>query len=334
MKVAKTEPVRQSWLGQLVRFAPYIAGCIIFILLPPLLPSYLQSIMAKVIVLALFAMSLDILWGYSGLLSLGHAAYFGVAGYATGILIMRYGIESFWVIAACGILVTVLIAAVFGIIALRVSGVYFLLVTFALGQLVFSVGTKWDTMTGGSDGLVGIPRPDLGLPWFNLWDSLSFYFFVLLAFIICFFLLYRFVKSPFGLALQGIRDNELRMRSLGYNTWLSKYVAFIVAGLFAGVAGILFTYLNGVVAPMQAGVLTSGLAALICIIGGLGTLFGPVVGSLVIVFAEFFASMYMPERWPLILGAIFVVAVMYVRGGIGNHLYQFWKKLCLRYSST
>jgi branched-chain amino acid transport system permease protein len=333
MKVAQATLTQQSWLWQLIRFSPYMAGCIIFILLPLILPPYLQSIMSKVLILAIFAMSLDILWGYSGLLSLGHAAYFGIAGYTCGILIVRFGIETFWATAACGIFMAVLTAALFGVIALRVSSIYFLLVTFALGQLVFSVVTKWDKMTGGSDGLVGIPPPNLGFISFS-WSAINFYFLVFFVFAVCFFLLYCFVRSPFGLALQGIRDNELRMHSLGFNTWLFKYVGFLVSGLFAGVAGVLVAYQNGVMAPMQVGVLTSGLAALICIIGGIGTLFGPVVGAIIIVFAEFFASMFTPERWPLILGLIFVAAAMYARGGIGSYLYRLWRMACLRYGAT
>jgi branched-chain amino acid transport system permease protein len=311
---------------------PYLTGGILFILIPLILPPYLQSLMSKVLILAIFGMSLDILWGYSGLLSLGHAVYFGIAGYTCGIMTVRFGIESFWTTAACGVASSVLVAAFFGIMALRVSGIYFLLVTFALGQLVFSAVTKWDKVTGGSDGLVGIPSPSLGVNWFS-WSPIQFYFLVFIAFGICFFLLYRFVNSPLGLALQGIRDNESRMRSLGFNTWLFRYIGFLVAGLFAGVAGVLLPYQDGVMAPVQVGVMTSGLAALICIIGGIGTLFGPVVGALVIVFAEFIASMYTPERWPLILGVIFVAAAMYARGGIGGYLYRVWRRAYMRSGS-
>ena len=163
---AGSGPVNRRWSWQFVRFSPSMVGCLVFILLPLILPPYLQSIMSKVVILAIFAMSLDILWGFSGLLSLGHAAYFGIAGYTCGVLIVRFGVENFWITAACGIFVAVLAAALFGIVALRVSGIYFLLVTFALGQLVFSVVTKWDSMTGGSDGLVGIPS--------RTWDSTGF----------------------------------------------------------------------------------------------------------------------------------------------------------------
>ncbi|MCK4828198.1 branched-chain amino acid ABC transporter permease, partial [bacterium] len=285
-----------------------------------------QSIMTKVLIFAIFAMSLDIIMGYTGLLSLGHAAFFGVGGYTVAILISKYNISSFWITAPAGVLVSVLFAAVFGVIALRVSGIYFLLVTFALSMLLNSVASKWYSMTNGTDGLAGLPRPDLGLPWLT-WDAASFYYFTFLFFVICFFLMHRVVNSPFGYALRGIRENETRMRTLGYNTWLYKYIAFIVSGLFAGVAGILFAYHNGIMTPYQLGVNVSTLAMLICIIGGPGTLWGSVVGSLVTILVEYFSSIFIPERWPLILGGVFVISVMFLRGGIASHLLKLWEKV-------
>jgi len=326
MKAASPGFNRQLWQRRLFRFAPYIASGIIFLILPPVLPIYVQSMMTKVLAFAIFAMSLDVIMGYTGLLSLGHAAYFGVGGYTVGILITKSGIESFWIIAPCAILVAALTAAVLGIIALRVSGIYFLLVTFALSMLLFSIAMKWYSLTQGSDGLPGLPRPDLGLSWLT-WNTTSFYYFAFLAFIICFFLMYRLIKSPLGHALQGIRESETRMRALGYNTWLYKYIAFIVAGVFAGIAGMLFTYHNGYVSPVNLGILYSGLAMLICIIGGLGTLWGPIAGALVIMLVEYFSSIYIPERWPLVLGGVFILAVMFLRGGIAPHLLRLWKKV-------
>jgi len=280
---------------------------------------------------AIFAMSLDIIIGYTGLLSLGHAAYFGVGGYTVGILITKGGIESFWIILPCAILIAAFTAAILGIIALRASGIYFLLVTFALSMLLFSIAIKWYSLTQGTDGFPGLPRPDLGLPWLS-WSTTSFYYFVLLAAVICFYLMYRFIKSPFGHALQGIREAEPRMRALGYNTWLYKYIAFIVAGAFAGIAGMFFAYHNGYVSPVNLGVLYSGLVMLICIIGGLGTLWGPIIGALVVILVEYFSSIYVPERWPLILGSVFVLSVIFLRGGIAIHLLRLWKRVS--YGST
>ncbi len=326
MQTTNLKPRRQTWQRELLRFAPYIIGGLILIILPPLLPPYLQRIMTRILIIAIFGLSFDIVFGYTGLLSFGHAAYLGVAGYTVGILTVNYGIESFWLVAPASILMATLVAAIFGIVALRASGIYFLLVTFALGALLYSLSEKWYSMTGGTYGLSGIPHPDLGLPWFT-WSTINFYYFVLPFFVISFFLLYRLVKSPFGYALQGIREDEPRMRALGYNTWLYKYSAFVIGGLFAGVAGMLIAYFNSVMTTSYIGIITSALAWLIVIIGGPGTLFGPVIGSGVIVSVEFSASVFTPERWPLILGAMFVIAVMFLRGGIYPHLVNLWRKV-------
>jgi len=329
MTSTNLKPIRQRWQGQLIGFLPFIAGGLIFIVLPPLLPSYFQFMMAKIVIFAIFAISLDVIYGYTGLFSLGHAAFFGAGGYAMGILMVRYGINSFWIGAPLGILVAGLVAAVFGVIALRVSGTYFLLVTFALGQVLFSVATQWDFLSpmGGTEGIFNILRPDLGFPF--TWNATNFYYFVFLIFAICYFLIYRFVNSPFGYALQGIRENEHRVRSLGYNTWLYKYIAIIIAGLFAGVAGVLIAYHKGFVVPTSFGIITSALPMLMVMIGGAGTLYGPVIGSAVIIFIELFASAYAPERWPLILGGAFILAVVFVRGGIGVHLSRLWRRALL-----
>ena len=312
--------------GRLFRALPYVGTAFILAGLPLLLSQYLQSMMTKFFIFAIFAMSLDLIFGYVGLISMGHAAFFGIAGYTCGILIVRYGIESFWIAAPCGILMAGLLAAVFGIFAFRVSGIYFLLVTFSLGELLFSVATKWYSMTGGSYGLAGIPPPNLGFTWL-VWNATSFYYFAFIALIICLFLLHRLIHSPFGHALQGIREHEARMECLGYDVWVYKYVAFIVSALFAGVAGVLFGHFNGLMAPMHLGIAISALAMLMVIIGSAGTLFGSIIGAGVIIFVEHYAGILTPERWPLIIGAVFIISVLYFRAGIGVYLSKIWERL-------
>lgn len=328
MGIANPKPVRLVWQGQFVRFAPHIVSGVILIILVPFLPTYVQSLMTKILIFAIFAMSLDLLMGYTGIMSLGHAAFFGVAGYTTGILMINYGIDNFWIGAPCGILLATLTAAIFGIIALRVRGIYCILITFALGQLLYSIATKWRSMTNGDYGLWGISRPDLGLPHFA-WNTTYFYYFVFLAFVICFFLLYRLVKSPFGQALQGIREGESRMRALGYNTWLYKYIAFVVAGMFAGVAGVLFVYHSGIITPPALAVMNSGFVMLMMIAGGIGTIYGPAIGAALLIIIQFYAGVFVPERWPLILGATFVLTIMWARAGIGVYLFRLWKRVLL-----
>lgn len=327
------EAIKQPWQRQLIRFVPYIVGGVILILLPAVMPSYVQGIWTKFVIFAIFATSYDLIYGHTGLLSLGHAAYFGAGGYAVALLMLHYGIDSLWIGIPLGILIGAAVAAAFGFIALRVSGMYFLLVTFALAQLLFSItwNVRWFN-SPGMNGIAGLPLPDLGIPWFS-WSTISLYYFVLVMFLISFFLIYRIINSPFGYALRGIRESELRMRTLGYNAWLYKYIAFIITGAFAGLAGVLFVYYNRFISPTHIGIMFSFLPMIMVIIGGSGTLLGPVIGAMIIIFVEYFASLFTPERWPLILGGIFVIAIMYARGGVSIHLSRLWKRLGERYGS-
>jgi branched-chain amino acid transport system permease protein len=308
------------------KYIPYLLCLLVFIVLPPILPKYLQSMIIKILIFAIFALSLNLIWGYTGLISLGHATYFGVAAYTSTIFIVHLGITNFWLAGAAAVVATGLLAAIYGIIALRVSGLYFLLVTLALGQLVFCISTVWRHLTGGDNGIIGMPYPEIGIPGLDF-NSIHFYYLVFIIAIICYFLLYRLVNSPFGYALQGIRDDEKKMRTLGYNTWLYKYIAFIISGSFAGVAGVLFSYFLVVVGPPQLSITTSTMALLMVIIGSTQVFWGPVAGAVVVILLEYVASIYIPERWPLFLGGIFVLAVMFLRAGIGVSLINLWRRL-------
>lgn len=320
-----------KWQSRLKQAGVYIVVAVIIVILPFFVSAYIQSMVMKILIFGIFALSLNLLWGYTGLFSLGHAAYFGVGGYTAGILIVRYGIHNFWITAPAGVLTAALFAAILGVPALRMAGAYFLLVTLAMGELISSVTDKWRSMTGGANGLVGISLPNLHLPWFTM-NGLYFYYLIFVAFIVCAFLIYRLVNSPFGRALKGIRENEPRMSSLGYNTWLYKYLAFIIGGLFAGVSGVLFGHFTGIMAPVHVGIMTSTLVMLMVILGSSSTVLGPVLGAALVVILEHIASLYAPERWPLILGGIFVMAVMFLRGGVSVHLIRLWKRVS--YGST
>jgi branched-chain amino acid transport system permease protein len=282
--------------------------------------------LTKVLIYAIFAISLDLMMGYGGLTSMGHAAFLGVGGYTVGILAVHAHIGLFWLLLPAGIIFAAVTAAVVGYISLRVSGTYFLLVTIAFGQLLAIVATKWYSVTGGTDGLIGISRPDLGIHGFEL-SNLDFYYLVFIAFAVSFAILYRIVTSAYGQALVGVRENEPRMRSLGYNTWALKYVAVIISGAFAGVAGVFLAYFYGSMVPNTLAVEMSTAGMLMVILGGPGTLFGPFIGAVVVVLGENFALTYVPERWPLILGGLFVVCVMLVRGGFAGYLSRFYQRL-------
>jgi len=309
-----------------IKITPYVICFLAFVVLPPLFPRYLQSMVTKILIFSTFALSLNLIWGYTGLISLGHATYFGIGAYASTIVIVRLGIGNFWLAGFIGIIVAGVVAAIYGVIALRVTGLYFLLVTLALGQLMFYIAERWRGLTGGSNGIIGTPFPDIGVEGFSF-NALSFYFLVLIVAVFCYLFLNRLVKSPFGHALQGIRDDEKKMRTLGYNTWLYKYLAYIIAGVVASVAGVLFSYFLVVVGPTQLSITTSTMALLMVIIGSTQVFWGPVVGAVVVILFEYTASIFVPERWPLILGAIFVIAVMFLRDGIGISLIRFWGRL-------
>ena len=311
-----------------IRFAPYLILGLLLVIMPPFLGTYLQNLMSKILIFAIYAISLDIIFGYTGLFSFGHAAYLGIGGYTVGVLFARLGVDSLWLAAPAGILAAALTAAIFGVVIPRISGMYFMLVTFAVAQLFVSIAVKWELLSTsrGAEGIFGIAKPNLGIAGFT-WNVTYYYYFVLIVFIICYFLLNRITKSPFGCALQGIREDESRMRVLGYNTHLYRYLAYIIGGAFAGISGVLFAYQNGFMVPTAFGALTSALGVLMVVIGGKGTLYGPAIGAAVIILLEFFSSTLTPERWPLILGGAFVISVMYGRAGIGVYLNRLWRKV-------
>ncbi len=281
--------------------------------LPAVAPTYYLHLLTLTFCYGIMAMSLDLLVGYTGLASLGHAAYFGVAGYTVGVVATVYG-WGFWPAAGAGLLAAAATAALFGLLAIRATGPYFLIITLALGQIIWGLAYRWVSVTGGDNGLRGIARP-------ALWAGLSvariqgFYYFAMAVTLVAALLMYLVVTSPFGLTLRGIRESESRMRVLGYNVFLHKYLVFIVAGTFSGLAGVLYAYYNGFVSPADVHLVASANALLMVILGGTGTLFGPLVGSALLVFLQNMLS-GITQRWLTILGAILVLAVMYAPRGV------------------
>jgi branched-chain amino acid transport system permease protein len=290
-----------------------VAGVLALAVLPLALTSYQLGLLTKMLILALFAMSLNLILGYAGLPSLGHAAYFGVGSYTVALLALRVR-DNFWLDFGAGLAAATVTAALFGLLALRAQGSYLLMITLALAQVVWGIAFGWRWLTGGDDGLPGIPRPATGLPW-SLADGLRFYYFVLVVFLLCAGALWTIVRSPFGKALVGIRESERRMEVLGYNTWLYKYVAFVLAGAFAGLSGNLFVYYNGFVSPAYLSIVFSAMALIMVILGGAGTLLGPALGSAVIVFLENAISAT-TQRWLLVLGLIYVAVTLFAPSGL------------------
>jgi branched-chain amino acid transport system permease protein len=290
-----------------------LVGALTMLVLPYILSTYYLGLVIQMMIFALFAMSLDLLLGYAGLPSLGHAAYFGLAAYTTGLLALRLD-WNLWFALPAGLLLAVLTATLFGLLALRTRGSYFLMITLALSQVVWGIAFGWRTLTGGDDGLPDVPRPDLGLPW-SLADSTPFYYFVLIFTAGGMLLLVRIVASPFGHALRGIRESETRMLALGYNVWRYKLVAFVLAAMFAGLAGCLYVYYNRFVSPDYLHVARSAEVLLMVILGGAGTLIGPAIGAALIVLLQNIISGY-TERWLIVLGVIYVLVAMFAPRGL------------------
>jgi branched-chain amino acid transport system permease protein len=281
--------------------------------LPLALSSYQLGLLTKMLIFALFAMSLDLVLGYAGLPSLGHAAYFGVGAYTVGLLAVKV-VDNFWLDFGAGLVAAGVTSALFGLLALRARGSYLLMITLALAQVLWGIAFGWRWLTGGDDGLPGVPRPAAGLPW-SLAGGLPFYYFVLVVCLAAALALWVVVRSPFGRALVGIRESERRMEVLGYHTWRYKYVAFVLSGLVAGVSGNLFVYYNGFVSPAYLSIVFSAMALIMVILGGAGTLLGPALGSAVIVLLENVISSH-TERWLTVLGLIYVGVTLFAPAGI------------------
>lgn len=296
-----------------VPFMAAIAGIVLLVLLPQVLPTYYVGLMIKVFIFAIFAMSLDLLLGYLGLASLGHAAFLGVAAYGVGVFSTRVSAD-FTLAVSFALGLTVAVAAVFGILVLRGRGPQFLMLTLALAQVLWGIAFKWNSVTGGDDGLRGIRRPVLGVTW-DLSSTMGYYYFAMVFFLVAAILLFMLVRSPFGQSLEGIRESETRMRALGFNVWLHQYLAYVIAGFFAGLAGILLAYYNGLVSAVELNVVTSAKVFLMVVLGGAGTLFGPALGAAVIILLENAISAY-TERWLSVLGALYVLVVIFAPAGI------------------
>ncbi len=281
--------------------------------LPHLLPAYYLSLSTQVLFYAIFAMSLDLLVGYVGLTSLGHASFFGVAAYAIALLSGR-GITGLAVPSAVALAAATLFAAVFGLLAVRGTALGFLMITLALGQVLWGLAFRWAAVTGGDNGLAGITRPTLPFGT-SLHSGEAFYYFTLAVFAAAAALLRLVVRSPLGLVLIGIREQPGRMRALGFHGTAYQYAAFVVAGFFAGVGGILYAYFNAFVHPSMLGLTTSAEALLMVIAGGAGTLAGPVAGAALVVLLKNVASAYL-ERWVILLGAIYAIIVLFAPGGL------------------
>ncbi len=283
---------------------------LVALLLPQLVSTYGVILLTQVLIFGMLALSTDLLLGNAGLFSLCHAAFFAVAAYTTAILQVRYGVSSVWAVAA-GILSGTLLGSIFGL-SVRTRGVYFILVTLAMGYIIWGVGYRWTALTGGDSGITNVPAPAIGE--FQITNANQFYYLVLAVLVLVLVAYQKLVRSPFGLALRGIKSGEPRMRSLGFRPARHLYLAFVISSFMASLAGVLYVYLNRFVNPVTASLHNNVEAVLMAIVGGSGTLLGPFIGAAMVLGLRNWVSTFF-ELHLAVMGLVFIAVVFWAPGG-------------------
>ena len=282
------------------------------ILLPFFAGDFYINLASQIFIAAIFALSLNLLVGFGGMTSLGHASYLGVAAYLCALMTSRYGFDH-GTAALISILGTVAMAAFFGVIALRATGLGFLMITLALSQVLWGLAYRMSNVTNGDNGIAGLTRPaPFGI---SLDSAASFYWFALVVAVIAFVMMAIFVSSSFGSSLKGVRDQPRRMAALGFNPWMIRWITFIYAGFWGAIAGLLYVYYNKYIHPTSLSTTSSAEALLGVIAGGSGTLAGPAVGAALVLLLKNYASAYV-ERWNMLLGLVFLFIVLVMPTGI------------------
>ncbi|HVA12280.1 MAG TPA: branched-chain amino acid ABC transporter permease [Stellaceae bacterium] len=273
--------------------------------------SFYVNIVSQILIAAIFALGLDVLVGYAGLISLGHAGLFGVAAYGVAVM-LGAGFGHLAAIAAA-LALCVATTALFAVLALRTTGIGFIMITLALGQLLWGLAYRWIDLTQGDNGISAASRPaPLGL---SLASADGFYYATLAVFLAVLLALAVLAASPFGASLKGTRDQPRRMTALGFDVWTIRFLAFLLSGLCSGIAGVLFFYYNEFISPQALALSASAEALLMVIAGGSGTLLGPIAGAALVVAMKSVASAYI-ARWNFTLGAIFVLIVLFMPEGL------------------
>lgn len=294
----------------------WLALLVVLALLPLAAGEYYINLASQIFIFAIFAASINLLLGYGGLPSLGHAAYLGIAAYVSALIHLKLGLGH-WISAPAALLATTLMACGFGLIALRAAGLGFLMLTLALSQVLWGTAYRWVGLTDGDNGLRGLSRP------FGLDDAASFYYFALAVTAFSVWMMARFVQSPFGAALKGTRDQPRRMSALGHDVWIIRWITFVYAGFWGAVSGLLFVYYHKYIHPVSLSLANSAEGLLAVIAGGSGTLAGPLVGAAIVMLLKNWASAYI-ERWNMLLGFVFVAIVVFMPEGVVPGAKRLW----------
>jgi branched-chain amino acid transport system permease protein len=291
-------------------------------LLPLVAGEYYVNLASQIFIFAIFAASINLLLGYGGLPTLGHAAYLGVAAYVSALMYLKLGVGHA-LAAPVALAATTLMAALFGLVALRAGGLGFLMLTLALSQVVWGTAYRWVSVTDGDNGLRGLSRP------FQLDDAASFYYFSLAVTAASIWLMARFIDSPFGAALKGTRDQPRRMSALGHDVWKIRWITFIYAGFWGAVSGLLFVYYHKYIHPVSLSLANSAEGLLAVIAGGSGTLAGPLLGAAIVILLKNYVSGYV-ERWNMLMGFVFVVIVVFMPEGVVPGVKRLWQRFTSR----
>ena len=288
-----------------------IAGLAAAACIPLFAGEFWMTLLTQIMIFGLLALSADLLLGHAGLFSLCHAAFFAIAAYTTAILQVRYGATTA-LAAPAGILAGSALSLVFAV-AVRTRGVYFILITLAFGYIIWGVAYRWASFTGGDNGVTNVPFPAIGP--FRVSNATQFYYVALAVIVLCGLAYRMLVTSPFGLTLRGIKSSESRMRSLGYDVGRHLYVAFVLSGVIASIAGVLYVYYNRFINPVAASFPVSVEAVLMAIVGGSGTILGPFLGSGIILVLRNWVSGFF-HYYTAVLGIVFIVTVLWAPHGI------------------
>ena len=294
-----------------MRLATLILGLAVAAGMPLVAGEFWITLLSQIMIFGLLALSADLLLGHAGLFSLCHAAFFAVAAYTTAILQVRYG-ASTALAAPAGILAGSALSLVFAF-AVRTRGVYFILITLAFGYITWGVAYRWASFTGGDNGVTNVPFPAIG--GLRIAGATQYYYVVLVAVVACALAYRMLVTSPFGLTLRGIKSSESRMRSLGFDVGRHLYAAFVLSGIIASIAGVLYVYYNRFINPVAASFPVSVEAVLMAIVGGSGTILGPFLGSGIILVLRNWVSGFF-HYYTAVLGVVFIVTVLWAPQGI------------------
>lgn len=288
------------------------------------------SLITEMMIYGLLAMSLDVLLGYTGLLSFMHNAYMGICAYVVGLVLIHFSPTSLWLACLAGILFTSVVALPVGWVQVRTGGLAFALLTLAFGMMFHTIVWKWYDVTGGDDGLMGMPNPDIHLFGWKIGssgDPFVIYFFTLAVVALCFFLTRRIINSPFGAVLEAIRENEDRASFVGINVRRYKLLGWMLACMLASVAGALFILYKGYIGPSTMSAFAGAGVLMMVLLGGLGTLWGSLVGAALFIYIQDYIST-MTEHWEIVLGLVVICLVLFLPSGfvgLGEHLKRFGK---------